>query len=73
MTFAKVLRTPILQNMFERRGYLCENICHMKLLANAYLTKYCLPWCLLSKQKKCVFLSEVSKVLGIYKKAVPLN
>ena len=39
VTFAKVLRTPILQNMFERRGYLRENICHMKLLANVYLTK----------------------------------
>ena len=41
VSFAKFLGTLALWYICKRRSYLCKNI-------------YCLPWCLLNKQKKCV-------------------
>ena len=70
VNFAKYLRTPILQNIYQRRSYLCENISYMKFLVSVYLTEKCLPWYLLNKAKKWVSFSEVSKTLEIYKKPV---
>ena len=61
-----------MQKIWERRSYLCENINHLKFLVTVHLGKKYLFWFLLNKQKKCVSLSEVSKILRKYEKPVPL-
>ena len=69
VSFAKFLKTSILQNIFKHRSYLCENVYHMTFLVAVYLAKKSLLWCLLNKQKMCVSLIEVPETLGIYKKS----
>ena len=54
VNLGKILRTLILYNICERRSYWCENIYPMAFLATVSLSKKCLPWCLLSTQKKSV-------------------
>ena len=63
-----ILRTPILQNIYKRRNYLCENIYHMAFFVTVYLAKKCLCWCLPDKQEKRLYLSEVYNILVICKK-----
>ena len=49
VNLAKILRTPILQNICERRSHSYESIYHMIFLAYVYLAKKYLRWCLLIK------------------------